>query len=196
MDLADLPSEKMPEAEVALRLAFHLVSLGHVTDEVAVAIDGAQVKTETAVHFRLAEFLEGEGWEQTPAGPIGWIGTYSHALHPARLVVHASSGKGDVVASLRSGKRLRVECKKGPLVRSKSSAEYPLLREALGQLLTVEEVADNDLMAVAVPRSPKFLELAERWRKAPLVRRSCIRILVVARDGSVEGFEPGDLVVE
>ena len=35
---------KMPEAEVSLRLAFFLVENKHATDIVRVAIDGAQVR--------------------------------------------------------------------------------------------------------------------------------------------------------
>jgi len=87
-----------------------------------------------------------------------------------------------------SGHTLRVECKKGPLVRSKSSQEYPLLREALGQLLTIAEVTERDLLAVAVPHSAKFQELAQRWRQAPLIKRFGIHVLTVDQTGNVFGF--------
>jgi len=92
------------------------------------------------------------------------------------------------VAKLRSGRTLRVECKKGSLERTKSSAEYPLLREAIGQLLTIEQVNDDDMLAVAVPESPKFQELATRWREAPLIKKLGIKILTVGQDGSVDGL--------
>ena len=98
-------------------------------------------------------------------------------------------GQGDVVARLSTGRTLRVECKKGPLSRSKSSQEYPLLREAIGQLMTVERVEPTDILAVAVPDSPKFNELASRWRNAPLIRRLGLQILTVSRDkGAVSGL--------
>lgn len=93
------------------------------------------------------------------------------------------------MARLRSGIILRAECKKGPLSRSRSSQEYPLIREALGQLLTVEEVGEKDILAVAVPHTDRFAELASRWRKAPLLKRLGIRILTVSRTGTVEGFD-------
>ena len=83
---------------------------------------------------------------------------------------------------------MRAECKKGPLTRSASSQEYPLLREALGQLITIGEVSEKDILAVAVPYSAKFNELAERWRKAPLISRFGISILTVDQSGSVLGF--------
>jgi hypothetical protein len=38
--------------------------------------------------------------------------------------------------------------------------EYPLLREALGQLLTVEEVGEDDVLVAAVPKAATFSRLA------------------------------------
>ena len=67
-------------------------------------------------------------------------------------------------------------------MRSKSSQEYPLIREAIGQLMTVEEVDANDTLCVAVPESPKFRQLAEKWRNVPLMKRYGIKILLVDRD--------------
>jgi hypothetical protein len=63
------------------------------------------------------------------------------------------------------------------------------LRGALGQAVTVEQVEANDLLVVAVPRTPRFHRLAGRWRQAPLVVRSGIQIVLVGRDGVVEGLE-------
>lgn len=42
-----LPEDKMPEAEVTLRLAISLIENEHVIDDIRVTIDGAQVKTKT-----------------------------------------------------------------------------------------------------------------------------------------------------
>jgi len=49
-------------------------------------------------------------------------------------------------------------------------------------------VGENDILAIAVPRSEKFCELAKRWRKAPLIERLGIRILTVGQDGEVDGY--------
>lgn len=76
------------------------------------------------------------------------------------------------------------EAKGGPLVRSKSSAEYPILREAIGQLLTLESASHNPTLAVAVPESIKF----EGWRTAPLIVRTGMVILTVAPSGKVSGW--------
>lgn len=179
---------KMAEAEVSLRLAFWLASKGLTDGPIEVAIDGAQVKTGETLHFDLPAFLSAAGWEKATPTCGAWQATYRTSRHPVLVRIHSTSGCGDVITRLRTNQVLRVECKKGPLVASKSSQEYPLIREALGQLLTIAEVSDQDLLAVAVPSSPKFEALAERWRAAPLISRFGIRILTVSSTGSVGGF--------
>jgi hypothetical protein len=183
-----LSDEKMSEAEVSLRLAFYLLTHDLVTSEVAVAIDGAQVRTQDLVHFPIAEFLKASGCDRAEVAGV-WQGTYTWKSSGGQIRIHSAPGQGDVVAKLRSGHTLRVESKKGPLTRSKSSQEYPLMREALGQLLTIRSVTENDILAIAVPRSPKFDELAERWRRAPLIQRFGIRLLTVDRENRVEGLD-------
>jgi hypothetical protein len=183
---------KMPEAEVSLRLAFWLLHRNVAKGLIEVAIDGAQVQVLDTVHFDLAGFMGRCGWVKRGAGSA-WQCEWFNSAKSSTIRIHSSPGRGDVVARLSSGHTLRAECKKGPLERSKSSQEYPLLREALGQLLTVGEVADSDLLAVAVPHSPKFQELAERWRRAPLIARFGIHILTVDQAGGVFGF-PNDYV--
>ncbi len=168
----------MPEAEVSLRLAFWLLERGYADGRVDVAIDGAQVRVGETVHFDLPRFLLERDWRKLSTTDA-CCGT---------VWVHSNPGRGDVVARLRSGHTLRVECKKGPMTRSRSSQEYPLIREALGQLLTVPEIGENDILAVAIPHTTKFEELAVRWRNAPLIKRFGIRILTVDRNGNVFGL--------
>ena len=67
--------------------------------------------------------------------------------------------------------------------------EYPLLREALGQLLTGEEVGEDDVLVAAVPKAATFSRLAGEWGHRPLMQRVGIRIVLVGRDGAVEGLE-------
>ena len=177
----------MAEAEVSLRLAFFLLDEDLVSSEVAVAIDGAQIRTQDLVHFPILDFLKTFGCENSQSDG-SWQGSYVWRTGSGRIRIHSSPGQGDVVARLRSGHTLRVECKKGPLMRSESSQEYPLMREALGQLLTISSVATDDILAIAVPKSPKFQELAARWRRAPLIERFGIRILTVDRNNRVEGL--------
>jgi len=117
-----------------------------------------------------------------------WRGIYSKPGCRS-IEIHSKPGFGDVVGAIADGKVLRAESKKGPLNRSASSQEYPLMREAIGQLMTISETDESmDVLAIAVPNSEKFRELARRWRVAPLIQRLAIRILLIDRDGSVTGL--------
>ncbi len=178
---------RMSEAEVSLRLANYLVSSGRATNSVSVALDGAQVKTGQTNHFNVASFMQTLGWRAEIVSER-WQGTYVNPAASVQILIHSNSGCGDVTTNLNTGHSFIAEAKKGSINNSKSSAEYSLLREALGQLLTIEVVPDNALLAVAVPAGERFLKLAERWRNAPLIRHIGIRILTVARSGAVEGW--------
>lgn len=104
-----------------------------------------------------------------------------------QLKIHAKSGVGDVVITVRD-KRIRAECKGGPLIKKPESREYAILRGALGQVLTIEHVVENDYLVVAVPDTRQFQRLAEKWQIAPLITRSGIHIVLVGQDGTVEGL--------
>ncbi|MBA1159220.1 hypothetical protein H0S73_24355 [Microvirga sp. Marseille-Q2068] len=183
-----LPDDRMPEAEVALRLAEFILSLPGSGTMASVAIDGASIKVGDAVIFDIGRFMAGTGWEQTKEPQVGrnaWTGAYRRGDKTIR--VHSRPGKGDVVATV-DGRRIVAECKKGPLVRKPGSPEYPLLTTAFGQALLFDVSAD-DIVVAAVPDTPVFRKLAESWRSRPLVRRAGIRIALVARDGAVSGLD-------
>jgi hypothetical protein len=177
----------MSETEVSLRLAIHLVMSARVKSDVVVALDGAQVKIGQTQHFDVPEFLRALGWLPEQVSPR-WQGKYYLTSATQRIIIHSQSGQGDVTATLASGEPLVVESKKGTIANCKSSSEYPLLREALGQLLTLETIPENAVLAVAVPHGERFIKLAARWRDAPLVKRSGIRLLTVAQTGEVAGW--------
>lgn len=181
-----LPKDRMPEAEVSLRLASYLLDRPESEGRAEVGIDGAMVRVGAKEIFPIEAFLVQEGWEQlSQAGKNTWQGTYEK--NGCRLMIHAKSGVGDVVAAVGS-ERIRAECKGGPLENDASSSEYKRLREALGQLLTVERVEASDVMVAAVPRTATFQRLARTWRTRPLVIASSIRMVLVGRNGTVEGL--------
>ena len=185
----ELPADRMPEAEVSLCLAFHLLALPDSQGTAEVAIDGAQIRVHGSQVFPIAAFLDELDWEQVKQeGKNPWQGSYER--QGQRLWVHSRSGVGDVVARVGS-KRVRAECKGGPLIKLPGSREYPKLRGALGQVLTVEEKEPGDVLAVAVPRTPRFQRLADKWQKAPLIVHTGIQIALVGREGEVEGLNLG-----
>jgi hypothetical protein len=170
-----LQADRMPEAEVSLRLAEFILSLPRSGAMASVAIDGAS-------------FMVGTGWEQIKEPQVGrnaWTGAYRRGDKTIR--VHSRPGEGDVVAQV-NGRRIIAECKKGPLVRKPGSPEYPLLTTALGQALLFDVSAD-DIVVAAVPDTPVFRKLAETWRSRPLVRRAGIQLALVHRDGTVSGLD-------
>lgn len=182
-----MSSTRMSEAEVSLRLAVHLVTSGLAKSDVAVALDGAQVKIGQTQHFDVPGFLSSLGWRPEQESSR-WQCEYRNPSATHSIIIHSQSGRGDVTATLTSGEPLVVEAKKGTIAKCKSSSEYPLLREALGQLLTLESVPENAVLAVAVPHGERFITLAARWREAPLVKRSGIRLLTVSQTGEVVGW--------
>ena len=177
----------MAEAEVSLLLALHLIRSGLAQADVLVALDGAQIRVGNQQHFDVPAFLAIHGWQPSVPGER-WQGRYLAAGTAHAIEVHSSPGLGDVATTLADQRPLIVEAKKGSLSPSKSSAEYKLMREALGQLLTLESVPANAVLAVAVPHGERFLKLAERWRRAPLIARLGLHIVTVGIDGAVHGL--------
>ena len=182
-----MPKDRMAEAEVSLRLAFYLLALPNSDGVAKVAIDGAQVKVGKRQVFPIVEFLRDTGWEQAEQmGGKDWQGRYVKGGQT--LSIHSTPGVGDVVVGVGK-KQIRAECKGGPLIKKPGSREYRKLREALGQVITVDHVDADDVLMVAIPRTAAFCKLADKWRSAPLVAGAGIQIVLVGRDGTVEGLE-------
>ncbi|WP_246413074.1 hypothetical protein [Methylobacterium brachythecii] len=181
------PADRMPEAEVALRLAEYLSERPGFGGHVAVAIDGASVRVAGVEVFDIVSYLARAGWTRAAAGVAGknvWAADYQRGN--ATLRVHSRSGRGDVETTV-SGRRIIAECKKGPLIKKPGSPEYPLLTAAIGQALLFD-AADADLLIAAVPDTPSFQRIAEAWRARPRLRASGIEIALVSRSGSVLGL--------
>ncbi|WP_262028303.1 hypothetical protein [Microvirga sp. Mcv34] len=183
-----LQADRMPEAEVALRLAEFILSLPGAGAMASVAIDGTSIKVGDAGVFDIGRFMAGKGWEQVKEPQVGrsaWTGAYRRGDKTIR--VHSRPGEGDVITTV-DGRRIIAECQKGPLAYRAGSLEVSLLTTALGQALLFD-VSAADIVIAAVPDTPVFRRLVETWRKRPLIRRAGIRLVLVARDGSVSGLD-------
>lgn len=183
-----LPEDRMPEAEVALRLAEYLSEQPGFSGHVEVAIDGAQVRVGNSDVFNIVGYLAQQGWavdRPSTSSRNAWATFYRR--RSATLEVHSRSGGGDVVTTI-SGRRVIAECKKGPLVKRPGSPEYPLLTTALGQALLLSAGPD-DIVVAAVPDTPAFRRIAEAWRRRPGVVRSGIQFALVDRSGTVSGLQ-------
>lgn len=69
--------------------------------------------------------------------------------------------------------------------QGKSGQEYPLMRGAIGQLMTSCFMDENTIPAVAVPYTKKSLELAKRWSKLEQIRKVDIRFILVQETGNI-----------
>jgi hypothetical protein len=174
----------MQEAEVSLRVAMYYISNGLTDKNVPVSIDGAHIKTGNTVHFDIWSFQCQNSFAKIDGEPDKWQGTYRWNDYRPHIIISSVPGKGDVVICLNDGRKLYVESKKGKV--NKSGQEYPLMREAIGQLMTSGIMTEEIVPAVAVPYSHKSYELAARWSTYPQIQQVGIRFLLVKPDGEIE----------
>ena len=89
-----LRKDHMAEAEVSLRLAFHLLGLPGSDGVARVAIDGAQVKVGKRRVFPIVDFLSGMGWEQ--AEQVGSRDWQRRCVKDGQtLIIHSTPGSGE-----------------------------------------------------------------------------------------------------
>lgn len=173
----------MTEPEVSLRLAMYYIR-NHLTEQdVKVSIDGAHIKTGRVLHFDIEKFLRENHCVKTDGDSVRWQGRYCIKGQSADIILESIPGYGDVQILLQDGKTLFVESKKSK--QGKSSQEYPLMREAIGQLMTSCFMNENTVPAVAVPYTKKSLELAERWSKLEQIQKVGIRFILVQESGNI-----------
>jgi hypothetical protein len=173
----------MTEAEVILRLAMHYIKNGLTKEDVRVSIDGAHVKTGNTVHFDIFTFLNRHELQKIDNEPTRWQGEYIFSEYDAHIIISSTPGIGDVNVKLIDGGVVYAECKKGK--NDKRGQEYPLMREAIGQLMTGCDFTDGLIPMVAVPYTDKAKELAERWSKLTQIKNLGIKFALICEDGNV-----------
>ena len=172
----------MQEPEVSLRLAMRYIKEDMTSEDIAVSIDGAHIKTKDVVHFELVKFMRENGYSKCD-GCAHWQGIYKTSENAPRIIVSSKPGIGDVTIHLKEGKTLYIESKK---FKSGSGGEYPAMREAIGQLMTGCPDDSNVIPVVAVPHSAKSEELAREWSRSRRIRNAGIRFLLVRDCGGIE----------
>lgn len=173
----------MQEAEVSLKIALHYIENGLTKENVKVSIDGAHIKTKNQIHFDIRGFLSDNQCQKLDLDFERWQGIYQVKDFEPKLEISSVPGLGDVNIKLPSGKTLYVESKKGK--SDKSNKEYPLMREAIGQLMTGVEITEEIIPVVAVPFSAKSLELAGRWSKMEQMKNVGIKFFLVKEEGEI-----------
>lgn len=174
----------MTEAEVILQLALYYIKNNLTQENVTVSIDGAHVKTNNKIHFDIFGFLQSVGLRKiNDREPQRWQGEYTLDGYDSRIIITSKSGKGDVRVTLTNGEVVFAECKKGKTNRS--GREYPLMREAIGQLMTSQALSKNCIPLVAVPNTNKARALAERWSKFDQIKQLGIRFALLDENGEI-----------
>lgn len=173
----------MTEAEVILYLAMHYIRNGFTKEHVAISIDGAHIKTGNTVHFDIFAFLEDKGFQKLDNEITRWQGEYTFSEYDNHIIISSTPGIGDVNVKLIDGSVVYAECKKGK--NDKRGQEYPLMREAIGQLMTGCDFTDGVIPMVAVPYTNKSKELAERWSKLTQIKNLGIKFALIYEDGNV-----------
>lgn len=175
----------MQEAEVSLRVALYFIRNGYTYKDVNVSLDGAHIKTGNTIHFDIYSFLSSQECKKVN-GPIDdWQGTYEVSGYTSRMIISSTPGVGDVNIYTTTGKHLYIESKKGK-EGNRSNSEYPLMREAIGQLMTGCQMIEHMVPVVAVPYTSKSYELANRWSKFKQIQNVGIKFILVHVDGNID----------
>jgi hypothetical protein len=160
---------KKTEAEVIIGIAKYLINQKMIEGSVQISLDGMHKKAYPK-------------WEEQ--------------IKDVPITENTNSGFGDVVVDFNKqfankiGKsRLFIECKKGSYSNSKTSQEYKLMREAIGQIATVENYDSKTLYAIAVPKSPRTVKLAEEWLKREGIKKLELKILLIDDNDNVFGLD-------
>ena len=173
----------MTEPEVSLYIAMYYIKNGLTKNHVRVSIDGAHVKTGNAIHFDIWKFFSDNDFIKLDSDADKWQGEYEFDGMDAHIIISSTPGAGDVRIETLDGKSIIVESKKGKY--DKKGQEYPLMREAIGQLMTNEYCGEDVTPVVAVPYSGKSFELATRWIKLPQIQAVGIKFFLAKEDGNI-----------
>lgn len=173
----------MKEAEVSLRTALYYICNNITKENVKVSIDGAHVKTKNTIHFDIWSFLKENGCKKADGNENRWQGLYEVYGYEPKIEITSQPGIGDIRVILPNNCILHIESKKG--TNKKGNTEYPLMREAIGQLMTTEYEGENIIPVVAVPYSSKSYELAKRWSEYKKIQDANIHFILVYDNGEI-----------
>ena len=175
----------MQEAEVSLRVALYYIQNKLTDEDVRVSLDGAHIRTKGVVHFDIYTFLKTHKCTKMDDDSERWQGVYKVEGFDSKIIIDSKPGIGDVNIVSKDGNHLYIESKKGKK-NNRSNSEYPLMREAIGQLMTGCQLDEKTIPIVAVPYSDKSYELACRWSAYQQIKLVGIRFMLVHGSGNVD----------
>ena len=173
----------MKEAEVSIRIALYYIRNNITHENVKISIDGAHIKTNDTVHFDIWSFMKENGCSKVDDNDIRWQGSYKVVGYEPKIEICSQPGIGDVRVILPNNYILHIESKKS--TDKNGNTEYPLMREAIGQLMTTQYDGENVIPIVAVPYSSKSYELAKRWSEYKKIQDANIHFILVQDSGEI-----------
>jgi hypothetical protein len=174
--------DRMPEAEVTLRLAFWLISAEGSGQDVKIAIDGACVQIEDVTIFEIARFLQESGWKMmNQSGKNPWQGRYSHEQCTHSLQIQPKTGPD--IQLLWGGKVLRVESKGGTF--ADKGRHRAIVAAGIGQVLTLNDIPESEERWVAVPYSERFKTVCESLVHSKFLKNIGVKFALPKRSGEV-----------
>ncbi len=176
----NLMPDRMPEAEVTLRLAFRLLAHEQGPEVVYTAIDGACVQIEDTCIFPIVEFLKMTGWNMMhQTGKNDWQGHYQRGTKQLRVQPHPGA---DIQAQW-CGKLLRIESKGGTF--KDKGRHRAIVAAGVGQVLTLDDHPDNEERWVALPYSPRFEAVCQSVVHSKFVKNAGLKFALIKRSGEV-----------
>ncbi|HEX4684165.1 MAG TPA: hypothetical protein VH277_15720 [Gemmatimonadaceae bacterium] len=180
---------RMSHTELTLRLAVHLVRERIVTSTVRVSVAPAELVRRRHPWFDIPGFLE--RYQAVPGTVDPHNPVYSQYHVPGvdhDIQLERDRGQGSIVADVGPGSRLIVHACPGPVHNSRSSREHMVLRLGVGAALTKYEATDDDIVVLAVPRSPRMQQLVHDALERPAIRSSRLSLVLVDRADRVDGL--------
>ncbi len=185
----------MPEAAVSVRLAIWISKLPK-TSNITVALDRMHLSTASYVERSGREVAEKViceidelliGWKEPVLKPWGKWTKEGHTIDivSANTPPNAVYTVCDIVAPFALG-NLRIESKQV----KRSVEEQSHLQSGIGQMTTIRDFNDGDYLAVAVPYSPRLMQLARRFISGPIFSRTGIGLALVHSHGPVDWVIP------
>lgn len=175
----------MQEAEVSLSVALYYIKNQLTKEDVKISLDGAHIKIRNTIYFDIYGFLNKHLCRKVGGTSESWQGVYEVEDYKPKLIISSKPGTGDVNIVSLDGKHIYIESKKGK-DKNRSNFEYPLMREAIGQLMTGCQLDEHVIPVVAVPYSEKSYELAHRWSQFKQIKMIGIKFILVHNDGKIE----------
>lgn len=144
---------------------------------VQISLDGMHGKT-----FDVRKFMSKNACIKADGIDSSWKGKYCVEGFENAIVIGGGLEQGDVRIRLSDGKLLYAECKKGT---KRPSDMLPLMREAIGQIMTGCPMNENIISVVAVPYMEKTLEYVNKWSKLERIQKAGIRFILICENGEI-----------